>query len=81
MSYFAAILFCLVMSGLGVVIANKSATMLQSILIPPRYFIEIMRSVYLKGATLSELWVQFAVLAVFAAGFLLVASLIYKKRE
>ena len=54
--------------------------MLQSILIPPRYFIEIMRSVYLRGATLSELWVQFAVLAVFAADLLLVASLTYKKR-
>ena len=77
--YLATILFSLVMSGLGVSIANQSATMLQSIFvmfafimifqlmsglftpigsmppwaqaityaIPPRYFIEIMRAVYL----------------------------------
>ena len=86
--YLATILFSLVMSGLGVFIANQSATILQSIFvmfafivvfqlmsglftpiasmprwaqcityaIPPRYFIEIMRSVYLKGATLADLW-------------------------
>ena len=80
--YLAAILFSLVMSGLGVSIANQSATILQSIFVmfafimifqlmgglftpissmpqwaqyityavPPRYFIEIMRAVYLKGS-------------------------------
>lgn len=109
--YLAAILFSLVMSGLGVAIANKSATMLQSIFvmfafimvfqlmgglftpirsmptwaqcityaIPPRYFIEIMRAVYLKGATIGELWLQYALLASFAALTCLLAALTYKK--
>ena len=110
--YLAAILFSLVMSGLGVFIANKSATILQSIFmmfafivvfqlmgglftpiasmprwaqcityaIPPRYFIEIMRSVYLKGSTLADLWTQYAALTGFALLFSLVAATTYRKR-
>ena len=111
--YLAAILFSLVMSGLGVFIANKSATVLQSIFmmfafivvfqlmgglftpiasmpewaqyvtyaIPPRYFIEIMRSVYLKGAGMGDLWVQYASLSGFATFFCLVAAMTYRKQE
>lgn len=111
--YLAAILFSLIMSGLGVAIANGSSTMLQSIfvmfafivifqlmgglftpvssmpqwaqtvtyLIPPRYFNEIIRSVYLKGATVSDLWPQYACLATIAAAVCLAAALTYKKRS
>lgn len=111
--YLAAILFCLVMSGLGVTIANSSSTMLQSIFVmfacimvfqlmsglftpidsmprwaqlityavPPRYFNEIMRSVYLKGATFSDILPQYASLAGFACLFFITASLSYKKRS
>lgn len=110
--YLATILFSLVMSGLGVWIANQSATMLQSIFvmfafimifqlmgglftpissmpmwaryltyaIPPRYFIEIMRSVYLKGATIAELWHQYAALVAFAMSLLALAAFTYKKQ-
>lgn len=110
--YLAAVLFSLVMSGLGVVIANKSATILQSIFvmfafimifqlmgglftpiasmpqwaqnltyaIPPRYFIEIMRSVYLKGAGISDLWAQYLSLASFAVLLCTAAAATYKKR-
>lgn len=111
--YLATVLFSLVMSGLGVAIANRSSTMLQSIFvmfafimifqlmsglftpiqsmpqwaqyitfaIPPRYFIEIMRSVYLKGTPVAELWMQYAVLAGFAALLLGFAALTYRKRS
>ena len=110
--YLAAILFSLVMSALGVFIANRSTTILQSIFlmfafivvfqlmsglftpiasmprwaqcltyaIPPRYFIEIMRSVYLKGATLTDLWGQYAALTGFALALCLVAAETYRKR-
>lgn len=110
--YLAAVLFSLVMSGLGVFIANKSTTILQSIfmmfafiiifqlmgglftpiasmphwaqsityVIPPRYFIDIMRSVYLKGATMADLWRQYAALSGFALLFCLMAAITYKKR-
>ena len=108
----AAILFSLVMSGLGVTIANKSATILQSIFVmfafivifqlmgglftpissmpvwaqyityavPPRYFIEIMRSVYLKGAVMSDLWTQYAALLGYAMLLCTIAAVTYKKR-
>lgn len=111
--YFAAILFSLVMSGLGVTIANQSSTMLQSIFvmfafimifqlmsglftpvrsmpqwaqyityaIPPRYFIEIMRSIYLKGTSMCELWQHYLILALFAIFLSLIASLTYRKRS
>lgn len=111
--FMAAILFGLIMSGLGVTIANKSATMLQSIFvmfalimifqlmsglftpissmprwaqyityaIPPRYFIEIMRTVYLKGAGISDLWFQFTALGFFAALTCLTSALTYQKRN
>ena len=110
--YLATILFTLFMSALGVFIANKSATILQSIFmmfafvvifqlmsglftpiasmprwaqyityaIPPRYFIEIMRSVYLKGAGLADLWVQYAALSAFALLFCVIAAMTYKKQ-
>lgn len=111
--YLATVLFSLVMSGLGVAIANKSATMLQSIFvmfafimifqlmsglftpigsmpqwaqcityaIPPRYFIEIMRSIYLKATPVSELWMQYTALAAFAATLSLIAALTYRKQN
>lgn len=110
--YLAAVLFSLVMSCLGVTIANRSSTMLQSIfvmfafimifqlmsglftpidsmpqwaqyvtcLIPPRYFIEIMRSVYLKGATVIELAPQYLALLIFASVLCCIASISYKKQ-
>lgn len=111
--FLAAILFSLAMSGLGVTIANKSATMLQSIFvmfafimifqlmsglftpiasmpewaqyityaIPPHYFIEIMRSVYLKGAGIADLWSQYTAIAAFALMLSLLAALTYSKRS
>ncbi len=111
--FLASILFSLVMSGLGVAVANKSASILQSIFVmmafvivfqlmgglftpigsmpewaqwltyavPPRYFNEIMRAVYLKGATVAELWPQFVSLGVFAAFFCALAALTYRKQN
>lgn len=111
--YLAAILFILIISGLGVTIANRSSTILQSIFvmfafiivfqlmgglftpissmprwaqtityaIPPRYFNEIIRAIYLKGATISDLWVQYTCLAAMGAGICLIAAGSYKKRS
>ncbi|MDE7412168.1 MAG: ABC transporter permease [Muribaculaceae bacterium] len=111
--YLATVLFSLVMSGLGVTIANSSSTMLQSIFvmfafimifqlmsglftpirsmpewaqaitlaIPPRYFIEIMRSLYLKGTPIAELWEQYSALTIFAISFSLIAAVTYRKQS
>ena len=48
--------------------------------IPPRYFIEIMRSVYLKGETMTDLSSQFIILSCFATTLLAFAAATYKKQ-
>lgn len=48
--------------------------------LPPRYIIEILRSVYLKGATFMDLWTDIAALAGFAVIFNILATVTYKKQ-
>lgn len=111
--FLAAALFILTMSGLGVVIANGSSTMQQTMFVmfffvmifilmsglitpiesmpvwarritralPPSYFVEVMRSVYLKGTTIAEGWVDYAALALFATLLNGWAALSYKKQN
>jgi ABC-2 type transport system permease protein len=51
-----------------------------TLILPPRYFVDILRSVYLKGASVIELWHNFAALGVFALVFNILAALTYKKQ-
>ena len=51
-----------------------------TLFLPPRYFIEVMRSVYLKGTTIAELWRNFAALGIFALIFNMLAAATYKKQ-
>ncbi|MBQ9138251.1 MAG: ABC transporter permease [Alistipes sp.] len=51
-----------------------------TIILPPRYFIDILRSVYLKGTTLVDMWQNFAALGIFAIVFNTLATLTYKKQ-
>lgn len=51
-----------------------------TLILPPRYYVEILRSVYLKGTTLAELWTNFAALGIFAIVFNTLAALTYKKQ-
>lgn len=48
---------------------------------PPRYFIEIMRSVYLKGTPASALGIQFSALAIAATAANLLAAATYRKQS
>ena len=48
--------------------------------LPPCYFVEIMRSVYLKGSLIAELWTNYALLGVFAALFNTLAAVTYRKQ-
>lgn len=78
---FAFIMIFQLMSGLFTPIGSMPQWA-QSItyFIPPRYFIEIMRSIYLKGAPLDELFPQFLALLGFASFFCSIAALSYKKQ-
>lgn len=111
--YLAALLFILVMSGIGIIIANFSSKMSQSMFLmlfvvllcvlmsglltpissmpewaqystyalPPRYFIEIMRSVYLKATPMHDLSGQYAALLGFALLINTLAALTYRKQK
>ncbi len=48
--------------------------------IPPRYYVDIMRATYLRGATLADQLPQFLALAAFALAFSLAAVATYRKR-
>ncbi len=48
--------------------------------IPPRYFIEVMRGVYLKGCTFPDVSIQFLKLGIFAIILMAWAALSYKKQ-
>lgn len=110
--FFAAVLFIMVMSSIGVILANLSETMQQTMFLmlfivlsfilisglmtpvesmpmwaqkltwclPPTYMVEVMRAVYLKGATISDLWVNYTALGGFAVLFCSLAAVTYKKR-
>ncbi|MBQ2979428.1 MAG: ABC transporter permease [Bacteroidaceae bacterium] len=49
-------------------------------ILPPRYYVEILRSVYLKGTSIVELRTNFVVLSIFALFFNILAALTYKKQ-
>ena len=51
-----------------------------TLILPPRYFVDILRSVYLKGTTVAELWTNYAALGIFVIIFNTLAALTYKKQ-
>lgn len=78
--FFFNIIFML-MSGLLTPIDSMPAWAQKlTVLLPPRYFVEILRSVYLKGTTLAELRNDFIALSIFAALFNSLAAATYKKQ-
>jgi ABC-2 type transport system permease protein len=111
--YLATAVFILTMTGIGLVVSNKSDTMQQAMMIamfflvifilmsglltpiasmprwaqwltfanPLRYFAEIMRFVYLKGCTVSDILPQLASLLAFAVGANFWAIISYKKQN
>jgi ABC-2 type transport system permease protein len=47
---------------------------------PLRYFLEIIRAIFLKGSGLDALWPQFAALAALGTALLTISSLRFQKR-
>ena len=48
--------------------------------IPPRYYIDIMRASYLRGAGIADQWQWFLILIGFASAFAAIATISYRKR-
>ena len=111
--YFFALLFIVVISGMGLVVSNYSQTMQQAmfvmfffliiimlmsglftpinsmpqwaqtitILNPLKYFIQVTRTVYLKGSSWGDLTAQFTALLIMAATLNTWAVFSYKKNS
>lgn len=78
---FFFIMIFMLMSGLLTPIDSMPAWAQKfTIILPPRYFVEILRSVYLKGTTIAELWNDYAALGAFAFLFNTLAAVTYKKQ-
>ena len=78
--FFFIITFML-MSGLPPPVNSMPSWAQQfTLMLPPRYFVEILRSVYLKDTTIAELWTNFVALGIFAAIFNTLAAITYKKQ-
>ena len=78
--FFFVMIFVL-MSGLMTPIESMPRwAQTATLFLPPRHFIEVMRSVYLKGTTVAELWRCYAALGSFAVLFNLLAIATYKKQ-
>ena len=79
--FFFVMIFVL-MSGLITPIASMPEwAQVITRFLPPRYFITIMQAVYLKGATVVELWPNYVLLVLFALVFNLLAAVTYKKQR
>ena len=79
--FFFVMIFML-MSGLLTPIDSMPAWARKiTVVLPPRYFVEILRSVYLKGAALAELWSNYLALGIFAILFNTLAAVTYKKQS
>ena len=68
------------LSGFVVPIANMPAPIqYASYLIPLRYFLEIVRGIFLKGTDIAELWPQTLALTAFGATILTLSILRFRK--
>lgn len=78
---FFFIMIFMLMSGLLTPIDSMPAWAQKiTFILPPRYFVDILRSVYLKGTSLVEQWYNFAALGVFTVIFNILAAVTYRKQ-
>jgi len=80
-AFLMSMLPAILLSGFVFPLENMPAVLQGlSYLVPARYFLEIIRGIYLKGTGLSTFWPQVVALAVFAALMLTISTLRFKKR-
>jgi ABC-2 type transport system permease protein len=80
-AFLISLLPSILLSGFVFPIENMPPVLqVLSFLVPARYFLEIIRGIYLKGTGLSEFWPQVLCLAGFAFALLAISTLRFKKR-
>jgi ABC-2 type transport system permease protein len=80
-SFLLAMLPAFMLSGFIFPVASMPAPIRAfTYLVPARYFLVVLRGVFLKGAPLSALWQDIAALAVFATGALGMSIVVLRRR-
>jgi ABC-2 type transport system permease protein len=80
-AFLSSVLPAFLLSGFIFPISNMPVTLqMISYLVPAKYFLHIIRGVFLKDATLAELWPDFLAMCVFASVFLFVSISRFRKR-
>ena len=79
--FFFVIVFILMSGMLTPVQSMPAWAQNLSLAIPSRYFIDIMRASYLRGANIADQWLWFTIMTAFAVGFSAIAALTYQKRD
>jgi len=81
MAFTATFLPAFLLSGFMFDIGNMPrALQLVTYLVPARYFITILRGLFLKGVGLSVLWPECLLLALFSTAMLVLAIRVFKKQ-
>ena len=78
--FFFIIIFMLMSGILTPVSSMPDWAQKFTVILPPRYLAEILRAVYLRGATIAELWTNYLALGIFATIFNVMAALTYRKQ-
>ena len=76
--FFFIMIFMLMIELLTPIDSMPAWARKSTVVLPPRYFVEILRSVYLKGASIVELWNNYIALGIFAILFNTLAAVTYK---
>jgi ABC-2 type transport system permease protein len=80
-AFMSSFLPAFILSGFAFAIANMPHV-IQAItyLIPARYFVTILRGIYLKGVGVRVLWPDILLLAIFSAGLIMLNAAKFKKK-
>jgi ABC-2 type transport system permease protein len=77
----ASLLPSILLSGFVFPVQNMPAPLQWiSALIPAKYFMTIIRAIYLKGAGISSFWLDFLILTLYSGALLIISSINFKKR-
>ncbi len=78
---YAVVMVCQLIGGLFTPISSMPVwAQYITYAVPPRYFIDIMRAVYLKGSSISDLWFEYVMLTLLASFTCGLAAITYRKR-
>jgi ABC-2 type transport system permease protein len=82
LTMFAVMMVFMLLSGIFTPVSSMQPwAQAITYLLPPRYFVEIMRGVCMKGSNIADLWLNFMMLSLLMVAMSIVAILTYRKQK